>query len=189
MNEQIWWYLSRSSGIVALALLVAAMVWGILLSTRVLRPHDRPAWLLDLHRWLGGLALTMTGFHMLGLYFDGYIDYGFADLLVPGKSDYRPAAVAMGVLSLYLMVAVQATSYMRKRLSKRIWRAVHLTSYGLVWGAAMHAGMAGTDVSNRIYQAFALGLTVAATAAVIVRLLAPGRTRPATATRSATGGR
>ena len=48
MNEKVWWYLARSSGIVAMTLLVASVVWGVLLATRALRPHDRPAWLLDL---------------------------------------------------------------------------------------------------------------------------------------------
>ena len=183
MNEKIWWYLSRSSGIVALVLLVATVVWGILLSTRVLKPHDRPAWLLDLHKWLGGSALVMTVLHMLGLYLDGYIDYGFTELLVPGASAYRPLAVAFGVLSFYILVAVQVTSYFRSRMSKRMWRSVHMLSYGLVWGAAIHAGMAGTDVVNRAYQVLALVLTVIAVSATVVRVLMPGRARPAPSPR------
>ena len=183
MNEKIWWYLARSSGIVALVLLVATVVWGVLLSTRVLKPHDRPAWLFDLHKWLGGSALVMTALHMLGLYLDGYIDYGFTELLVPGTSDYRPLAVAFGVLSFYVLVAVQVTSYLRSRLSKRVWHSVHLLSYGLVWGAAIHAGLAGTDVVNRVYQVLALLLTVIAVSATVVRILTPRRPRPAAATR------
>ncbi len=177
MNQQVWWYLSRSSGIVALVLLVLSLVWGVLLATRVLRPHDRPAWLLDLHRWLGGTALIMTGLHLLGLYFDGYIDYGFTELLVPGTSDYRPLAVSIGVLSFYVLVAVQATSYMRRWLSKRVWHGVHVLSYGLVWGAAIHAGMAGTDTVNRVYQVLALVLTMLAVAATVIRIVSPGRSR------------
>jgi DMSO/TMAO reductase YedYZ heme-binding membrane subunit len=179
VNDKIWWYLSRSSGIVALVLLVGTVVWGILLSTRVLKPHDRPAWLLDMHKWLGGSAMVMTVLHMLGLYLDGYIDYGFTELLVPGTSEYRPLAVAIGVLSFYVLVAVQMTSYFRTRLSKRTWRSVHMLSYGLVWGAAIHAGMAGTDVVNRAYQVVALVLTVIAVSATVVRVLVPGRPRPA----------
>lgn len=175
MNEKIWWYVARSSGIVALVLLVLSVVWGVLLATRALKPHDRPAWLLDLHRWLGGTALVMTGLHMLGLYLDGYIDYGFTELLVPGTSAYRPVAVAIGVLSFYVLVAVQATSYLRRRLSTRVWRGVHVLSYGLVWGAAIHAGMAGTDTTNRAYRVLALVLTMIAVAATVVRVLSPGR--------------
>ena len=134
VNEHVWWYLARSSGIVALVLLVLSLVWGVLLATRALRHIIRPAWLLDLHKWLGGMALVMTGLHLLGLFLDGYIDYGFTELLVPGASAYRPLAVAIGILSFYVLVAIQATSYMRRRLSKRLsQRAIHLLSYGLVW--------------------------------------------------------
>lgn len=181
MNEQVWWYLARSSGIVALVLLVLSVVWGVLLSTRALKPHDRPAWLLDLHRWLGGTALVLTGLHLLGLYLDGYIDYGFTELLVPGASEYRPLAVAIGILSLYVLVAVQATSYARRWMPKRAWHGIHLLSYGLVWGAALHAGMAGTDTVNRAYQVLALVLTMLAVTATVLRIVSPGRVRRAPA--------
>lgn len=175
MNEKIWWYLARSSGIVALALLVATVVWGVLLTTRVLRPRDRPAWLLDVHRWLGGTALVMTGLHLLGLMLDGYVEFGFADVLVPGASSYRPFAVAVGVLSMYVMLAIELTSYMRRWFSRRLWHGVHLLSYLLVWTAALHAGLAGTDVGNRIYQILALALTTGAIVAGVVRSLVPAR--------------
>ena len=181
MNEKVWWYLARSSGIVAMVLLVASVVWGVLLATRALKPHDRPAWLLDLHRWLGGTALVMTGLHLVGLVLDGYVSFGLADLFVPGASAYRPLAVALGVLSMYVMIAIQASSYMRKHLSARVWRGIHVSSYGVVWLAALHAGMAGTDTVNRVYQALALVLTMVAMAATIVRILAPGRVKPARA--------
>ena len=175
MSEKTWWYLSRSSGIVALVLLCLSVLWGILLATRALKPFDRPAWLLDLHKWLGGTALVMTGLHMLGLYLDGYLEFGFDALLIPGRSDYRNLAVAIGVLSLYAMVAIQATSYMRDHLSKRVWRGIHMLSYGLVWAAALHAGMAGTDTVNRAYQALVLLLTMVVVAATIIRIVRPAR--------------
>lgn len=181
MNEKTWWYLSRSTGIAALVLLVLSVVWGVLLATRALKPMDRPAWLLDLHKWLGGTALAMTGLHMLGLYLDGYIEFGFTELLVPGTSEFRPAAVTIGVFSFYVMIAVQATSYMRRWLSKRAWRGVHMLSYGLVWGAAIHAGMAGTDTVNRAYQVLALVLTMIAVGATMIRIVTPARVRRAQA--------
>lgn len=176
MSEQIWWYLSRSSGIVAVVLLVFSTVWGILLSTRVLKPHDRPAWLLDVHRWLGGLTLTMTGLHLLGLGLDGYIEFGFTELFVPGASPYRPIAITIGILTMYVLVAVQVSSMLRRRLTRRVWKTVHLSSYLVVWGGLIHAGMAGSDVSNRVYQALALAMTVMAGSMTILRIVVPDRT-------------
>jgi DMSO/TMAO reductase YedYZ heme-binding membrane subunit len=71
---------------------------------------------------------------------------------------------------------------MRKRLSARVWRGIHVLSYGLVWTSAIHAGLAGTDTVNRLYQALAILLTMLAVAATIVRIVMPGRAgRPATA--------
>jgi DMSO/TMAO reductase YedYZ heme-binding membrane subunit len=179
VNEHVWWYLSRASGIVALVLLVLSLIWGVLLATRVLKPADRPAWLLDLHTWLSGTAIFMTFVHLLGLVLDGYVSFGPAELFVPGASTFRPAAVAVGIVSFYVMLAVQVTSSLRRWLSKRAWRAVHMLSYVLVWGAAIHAGMAGTDVTHRLYQALAFVLSVAAVTASLVRIMPPRR-RPLT---------
>jgi len=175
MNETTWWYLSRASGIVAMVLLVFSVLWGVMLSTRALKPHDRPAWLLEVHKWLGGTALAMTALHLIGLALDGYVDFGPSELFVPGASSYRTLAVAIGVVSLYVMIAVQATSYMRRWLSRRAWHRIHLLSYVLVWTTAIHAGLAGTDTVNRAYQALALLLTMIAVAATMVRILQPAR--------------
>jgi hypothetical protein len=93
MNEHLWWYLSRASGIVALTLLVISLVWGVLLSTRALRGVDRPAWLLATHTWLSGTAVVMTALHLLGLTLDGST---LASLIcsclvpLPGKGQHAP---------------------------------------------------------------------------------------------------
>ena len=66
-NQQFWWHLARASGIVTWGLLTASALWGVLLSTRLLKPYDRPAWLLDLQKWLGTLTLLGTGLHMAAI--------------------------------------------------------------------------------------------------------------------------
>jgi hypothetical protein len=65
MSSQVFWFTARASGIVAWGLAAASVVWGLALSTRLLGRRPRPAWLLDLHRYLGGLALAFTGVHVL----------------------------------------------------------------------------------------------------------------------------
>ena len=60
MKSQIWWYTARAGGIVAWALLTVSVVWGLLLSSRVLGRRISGPKLLDLHRFLGGLAVTFT---------------------------------------------------------------------------------------------------------------------------------
>lgn len=179
MNPQLSWYLTRSSGMVAWVALVASLVLGVLLATRVLKPADRPAWLLAMHRWLAGIAVVATALHLLTLVTDSYVHFSWAEILVPGASQWKPLAVAVGVVSLYLLVAVQITSVMMRRLSRRVWKAVHFGSYVLVWMVSVHAGLAGTDVTNRVYQGVALALLIAAVSATIVRVLTPAHSRRA----------
>ncbi len=188
MNEQIWWYVARASGIVASGFLVASLVWGVLLATRARKGADRPAWLLDLHRWLGGLAVTATALHLVALWADGYVTFGPAELFVPFASTWRPGAVALGIVAMYLLVLVQVTSLLMKRIPRRWWRAIHLASYLAVWFGIVHAGLAGSDTTNRVYQAGAYALTGLAMAAVIARVVLGGSSARRTAGR-ATGER
>jgi len=176
MNTQFWWYLARSSGIVAWALLTASMIWGLLFTTRLLKGHPTPKWLLDLHRHLGGLALAFTGLHLVALFADSYIEFSIADLFIPFASDWKPGPVALGVVAFYLLLAVEATSLAMKRLPRKTWRSIHLTSYSLFWIATLHGITAGTDATHPAYWA---ANTLAAAAVVfltIYRLLAE-RTR------------
>lgn len=168
MNQQTWWYLSRASGIVAWVLLAATCVWGVLLATRMLRPADRPAWLLDLHRWLGALGITTTAVHLGALVADSYLTFGWRELLVPEASAWRPRAVTFGVVALYLLAVVEVSSLVMRRLPRRWWRVIHLGSYAAFGSVTVHGVLAGTDVTNRVMVVVgaavlgALGVTVVA---------------------------
>ncbi len=152
MNTQLWWYIARSGGIVAWALLAGSVLWGLALSTKVLRGRPRPNWILDLHRFLGGLALVFTGIHVAGLVLDSYVHFGPAEVLVPFASAWHPVAVAWGVIALYLLMAVELTSLARKKISKRAWRLTHYLSFPLFLLTTVHALSAGTDRSTLLLR-------------------------------------
>jgi DMSO/TMAO reductase YedYZ heme-binding membrane subunit len=164
MSSQLWWYTARSGGIVAWALLAASVLWGLALSTKVFGKRPRPNWLLDLHRFLGGLAVVFTAIHVLSIMIDTYVDFGPVEILVPFTGTWHPVAVAWGVISLYLLLAVEITSLLRKRLSRRAWRATHYLSFVLFALATIHALSAGTD-RNTVLLRYGVLLT---TAAVVV---------------------
>jgi predicted ferric reductase len=177
VSGQTWWYVARSSGILAWSLLTLSMTWGLLLRTKLLSGRPTPRWLLDLHRFLGGLSVVFIALHLVGLVADSYVHFGVADLLVPLASSWRPLAVALGVTALYLLVAVEVTSLLMRRLPRRWWRAIHLSSFAAFALSTVHAVAAGTDARNS-----ALILAVNAAVATVlfltfVRVLAPGRAR------------
>jgi predicted ferric reductase len=174
-QSHTWWYLARASGLVAWALLSVSVLWGLLLSTRVFDRSISPKWLTDLHRFLGGFALLFTGMHVATLIADSYVHFGAKEVLVPFASGWRPVAVAWGVISLWILVAVELTSLLMKHLPRRVWHAVHLSSFVLFFMATTHALTSGTDTRA---ATFVIACTAALSTVLLltlVRALVPRR--------------
>ena len=187
MSEQIWWYVARSSGIVSLFLAGASVVWGLLLASGFLDRDPTKRWLRNVHAWLGGLAVVFTGVHVLGLWLDSFIQYSLWDLFVPFVATQAPgmAAMATGIVAFYLLLAVQITSLMMKRLPRRWWRGIHMTSYTLFGLGIVHGAMAGTDATNPLYLA---GVAVTALTTIFLatfRVLTRRKSRPRPALEAA----
>ncbi|MDJ0348901.1 2Fe-2S iron-sulfur cluster-binding protein [Cryobacterium sp. PH29-G1] len=184
MNDpHLWWYISRASAMIAWALMTASVLWGILLSTRVLRRVDNPAWLQDLHGYLGGTALVMVGLHMVSLMIDSWLAFTAAEVLVPFATAFKPLPVALGILAFYLLVAVQGSSLMLKRLPRRFWKGLHYASYAALLLVSFHAGFTGTDVGSLWYKIVSLALISIAAVAVTLRIIA-GKRGSRSATRT-----
>jgi DMSO/TMAO reductase YedYZ heme-binding membrane subunit len=158
--DQVAWYTARAAGLVAWGLLLASVVWGLLLATRVLGRRPSPAWILSLHRFLGGLTLAFVGVHVGAILVDSYTDFGVVNVLVPFTGTWHPLAVAWGIVAMYLLVAVEITSLVRDRLSANVWRAVHLLSYFLFATATIHMLTAGTDLRALVATTAAVMLGV-----------------------------
>jgi len=165
----MWWYTVRASGLIAWALVLGAVAWGLVLSIRPIRT-PRPAWALDLHRFLGGLAFAFVGVHLAGLLFDTFVGFSVADLFVPMASHWRPGAVAFGVVGLYVVAAVEITSLLMRRLPRRLWHAVHLSSLAALVLLTVHAFTAGADASSPVVVALAVLSSTVVGALVVVRL-------------------
>ena len=175
MNH-LFWYTARAGGIVAWALLAASVVWGLWLSGRVRPFGARPAWILDLHRFLGGLATIFVGVHVGSILLDSYTSFGLTDVLVPFSSSWHPLAVAWGVVAMYVLVAVELTSLARNRLPQRLWRIIHVAALPLFVLSTIHYVAAGTDASNRLSLA-AIGVSTAAIVILFIRRMDEVRAR------------
>jgi predicted ferric reductase len=145
MSGTLPWYVARASGLVAWGLLAGSVVWGLLMTSKVVRRWARSAWLVDLHRWLAGLALVFTAVHVVAIMSDTYVHFGLASVLVPLAAHWHPVMVAYGIASLYLLIAIEVTSLLRHRINRRAWRAVHFLSFPLFVASTVHGLTAGTD--------------------------------------------
>lgn len=178
MNEQIWWYLARATGVVAWAGAVGAVLVGLAIASRIGGREVPASWLLALHRHLGALTLAFTGAHLAALVADSYLEFDLLDLVVPLRSGWRPGAVAWGVGAMWVLALVEVTSLLRRRLPARLWRSVHLLSYAGALAASAHLFTAGNDQANlglRVAPLLALALAVGF---LTYRLLMPRRRGP-----------
>lgn len=178
MTGTLPWYVARASGLIAWSLLAGSVVWGLLMTSRLLRRRVKSSWLLDLHRWLGGLALVFTGVHVVAILGDTYVHFGLASVLIPFAARWHPLAVAWGVASLYLLAAVELTSLVRRHLDYRWWRRVHFLSLPLFVTSTVHGVTAGTD-GSRPMAIIAVVVAVAAVAGLGALRLSSGADRSA----------
>ena len=166
MNHDFW-YLSRAAGFTAYLLLFASVALGIATSTRLGRRIMAQNATFDIHRFLSLLALAFTAFHVYILLGDGYFNYNIVQLTAPFLSPYRTWQVAAGTFSLYALVLVVLSFYVRKWIGYRSWRALHFVTFALYAGATLHGITAGSDTT----QAWARGLYLL-TGAVVLGLIA-----------------
>jgi len=167
------WLGIRATGITAWGLLTAVVVWGLLIRTRLLGRSVKPPVLLAMHRWLGTLALTFLGLHLVLLLVDPVVSFTVPQLLIPGLAPWEPLAVALGVLAMWMLLPVSVIGRIRTRLGKngaRLFSRSHLLAYWAWPLATAHYVLAGTDAMSE----WSLGLIVAAGALLVFGLLARG---------------
>ena len=143
-----FWYLTRATGLVAMILLSATVVLGIVASVGW-TTERWPRFLSQaLHRNLSLFCLVLVVVHVVTTVADGFVPISLVQMVVPFGTAYRPLWVGLGALAFDLMLAVALTSAFRRRLGLRAWRGVHWLAY-VCWPIALLHGL-GTGSDSRI---------------------------------------
>jgi methionine sulfoxide reductase heme-binding subunit len=161
-SSSMYWYLTRSTGAVALLLLTLSLALGIAGVSRFSSPRW-PRFVLDsLHRNVSLLALAFLLVHILTAVLDSFAPISLIDAFVPFAGSYRPFWLGLGAISFDLLLAVTLTSVLRRRLGYGAWRATHWLAYACWPIALLHGLGTGSDVKS----AWLLGLSIACLATV-----------------------
>jgi sulfoxide reductase heme-binding subunit YedZ len=139
------WYLTRGAAATAYLLLALSVALGSAMSLRAFEGIARAWRVRDLHQFISLLTVAFVGLHLLTLLLDPFKPFTPLQIVWPLAETYRPVWVALGVLGFYLLVAIVATSWLRRTLGKRWWHAIHLTSYAAFVALTLHGLLAGTD--------------------------------------------
>ena len=89
-SQQLWWYVTRSAGIIAFLLLWLSVVWGLAVPSRIISPVLEQGYTFDFHQFISLLSIGFVLLHILVLTFDRYLPYSTLQILVPFLSPYRP---------------------------------------------------------------------------------------------------
>lgn len=167
-NRMLPWILGRGLGVaayVALTALVALGLWFRHPWRRGTRAHVAAASILRAHAALAAATVVLVIGHVTALALDAYAHVGWSGAFVPGLSHYRPLAVALGTVALYLIVLIGASAALAGRFVGRRWLAAHrlaLATFVVMW---LHGVEAGSDVATLRWLYVSTGVLVAVLAA------------------------
>jgi hypothetical protein len=168
-----YWYLTRSTGAVALLLLTASVALGI----ADVRRYSTTAWprfVVDgLHRSVSLLAVVFVALHVLASVLDGFAPISLTAAIIPFISSYRPFWLGLGAASFDLLLALIVTSVLRSHISHAAWRATHWLAYACWPIALLHSLGTGSDARNTWLLSLSIACVIAVALAVLSRTL-PG---------------
>ena len=188
VGPSVYWYLTRSTGVVALVLLTMTVVLGVVDVSRWSSPRW-PRFVVDsLHRNVSMLVLVFLALHIITAALDSFAPISLLDAVLPFIGSYRPFWLGLGAVAFDLLLAVAITSLVRERLGHRAWRITHWLAYACWPTALLHGLGTGSDVKST-WSLILTAICVAAVAiAVCVRAVAgwPDHARIRAATLGAT---
>ncbi|MGO9178641.1 MAG: hypothetical protein ACLQBX_17415 [Candidatus Limnocylindrales bacterium] len=141
------WYGVRATGFLAYFALAGSVIYGLLLSTKLLDAIAHRPVSFALHKDLALVGLALSGVHGLLLLGDHTYTFTLAAIAVPFASPYAPLAVAVGQLAFYVVAIVTGSFYVRRHIGQQTWRLIHyLTFLGFV-GVTAHGLTSGSDTA------------------------------------------
>lgn len=183
MNDQLLWFVSRANGAVTLVLFTTVLVLGIVTAGRGRLAGLPRAGVLRLHRVVALLAVIFLVVHVVTAIVDGYVELSVWDVVVPFGAGYDPFWVGLAAVAVDLLLAIGLTSLVRRHLTLRAWKAVHLTAY-VMWPLALLHGFGVSGGDGR--QPWMIAVDLVCVGAVVTALavrLRPDR-HPDTAARA-----
>ncbi len=164
-----------ATGVIALVLLTAVAVLGVLVNRRVRLPGLPRFASLSVHRYVSLLALAFLALHILTAVVASYARIGVAAAVIPFVYPGDRLWIGVGAVASDLMLALVATSLLRRHIGRRTWRALHWLAYAC-WPAAMaHSIGIGTGMRAGRLLDLAIACIVAVVAAAAWRLIATVR--------------
>ncbi len=151
------WLFERLFAWMAYLAMAGSVIYGLLLSTKLLDALAHRPVSFTLHQDLAAIGVGLAGIHGMLLGLDSSVPFSLAQILVPGLAPHAPLAVAAGQVALYISLVVVGSFYVRRRIGQRAWRTLHYLTFLAFLAATVHGIGAGTDTGASWAQWIYLG--------------------------------
>ncbi len=169
----LWWLVSRASGILALVLISLSVLMGLAMAAKVLRAPRAKRLVMTLHEHVALAALLAIGLHGAALLGDRWLKPGLTGITVPFALSYRPQFTGVGIIGGYLALLLGPSFYLRRRIGARRWRRLH-TLIALSWLlSVIHTLGSGSDAHRLWLRAVVVLPAVPMAYLLTLRVLRP----------------
>lgn len=149
-----YWHLVRATGFIVYVLLSISVALGVALSARW-KAYGRPWLIIERLHPLALLAgLAFLSLHIVGLLL---LNFSLPEALIPGKTGFRTVHVGLGIISMYLWIALILSTHLMRYIGFKTWRVLHYLAF-VVWILALGHGIrtghdTGQSWASAIYAA------------------------------------
>lgn len=127
----------------------------------------------ELHNFLTLLSTIFIVVHVLAVWVDPFTRFGWNEIFIPFVSTYRTVWMALGIIALYLGIAIGLSTLLRRYIGYKWWRRLHVLTLGIYVIATIHGLGTGSDTQTW----WGLGIYIASMALVgpllLRRIFAP----------------
>lgn len=155
--QSVTWNVARAGGFTSYLLLTLSVIIGLALSTQIQSPGRWPRLLNnELHNFLTLLGTSFLSIHVLAVWIDPFTKFSWNEMLIPFVSHYRSEWMALGIVGLYLGIAIGISTLLRPRIGYRWWRKLHVLTLVIFVLATIHGIATGSDTQT----GWALGIYI-----------------------------
>ncbi len=147
--QTVTWNVARTGGFTAYILLTLAVAVGLALTMQLQSPSYWPRLInSELHNFLTLLSVVFVGVHILAVWIDPFTRFGWNEVFIPFVSHYRATWMALGILALYLGIAIGISTWLRPLIGYAWWRRLHVLTLGVYGLVTVHGIATGSDTQT-----------------------------------------
>ncbi len=147
--QTVTWNVARTGGFTAYILLTLAVAIGLALTKHLQSPSYWPRLInSELHNFVTLLSVIFVGIHILAVWIDPFTRFGWNEVFIPLASHYRAAWMALGIIALYLGIAIGISTWLRPLIGYSWWRRLHILTLVVYALVTVHGIATGSDTQT-----------------------------------------